>query len=400
MRFFIILKNRLRVLFSDKLFVITMIIVPIMLSLVTGYAQRQEKLGYIPIMLVDEDNTEYSELLCERLVTKEGLKVNLGDRKEALKQLEKNNFEAAVIIKKGFEEGLQKGDLNELITLFKVPSSYSAELIKEIVCSQTLRIYGGAFTLNWINESFNNKGVELDLSLEDTAIKVEEYWRPQPLMTIIYEEIEVMPAGEDTVTIPPFAAASLGLLILFIMMGLLFGSGWLCEEKVNGTIQRATSVKGAIPLIFLGNTAALFLMGVFITFIFAGVQRIFFKTALISGFSSLLVIIIYIFCAASISIFFSTVFETPHQLQASAPVMSLITGIMGGCLWNFAGVPKSLTSMALITPQGWALRALTNLYATPDNWKTAASAVITLLCVSVILQLISYAGLKRAMREP
>ncbi|MGI6124452.1 MAG: ABC transporter permease [Acetivibrionales bacterium] len=399
MRFTSILKNRLRVLLSDKLFILTMLIVPVILSLITGYAQRKEKLGFIPVILADEDKTEYSALLCKGLDKKEGLKIITGDRKIALEQLEKSSVEAAIIIEEGFQEGLQKGELDGLITLIKSPSTYSAELLKEIVCSQILRIYGGDFTYSWVNESFEVNGViAAELSREETAALVEEYWNPEPLMTISYEEIRVIAANEGPVSIPPYAAASLGFLVLFIIMSLLFGSGWLCEEKINGTMIRAMSVRGSILPLFLGNTAALCLMGALLTLIFTGVQWLFFGTVLISGTLSLMVILIYILCAASISMFFSIIFKTPHQLQASAPVIALVTGIMGGCLWNFAGVPESLMSLALFTPQGWALRALTNLYAAPDKWGAAISAMIILFCASVLLQAFSYFCLKRALK--
>ena len=109
MRFTSILKNRLRVLLSDKLFILTMLIVPVILSLITGYAQRKEKLGFIPVILADEDKTEYSALLCKGLDKKEGLKIITGDRKIALEQLEKSSVEAAIIIEEGFQEGIQKG---------------------------------------------------------------------------------------------------------------------------------------------------------------------------------------------------------------------------------------------------------------------------------------------------
>ncbi|MGI6084712.1 MAG: ABC transporter permease [Acetivibrionales bacterium] len=399
MRFISILKNRLRVLFSDKLFILAMLILPVLLSLIAGYAQRREKLGYIPVILVDEDNTEYSALLYDRMSKKEGLKVNTGTREFALEQLEKSNAEAAVIIEAGFQKELQKGRLNELITFIKLPTSYSAELLKEIVCSQVLRVYGGDFTYNWVNESLEEDGKAVSISRKDTTAKVEEYWNPQPLMTISYEEIKVDPVKESAITIPPYAAASLGLMILFIMFGLLFGSGWLCEEKVNGTIRRVMSVRGSVMPLVTGNTAALFLMGAFLTLVFAGMQRVFFGTALISGSLTMLVIVAYILCTASISMFFSTIFRTPHQLQASAPVIALVTGIMGGCLWNFAGVPKSLITLALMTPQGWALRALTDLYAAPEKSGTVLPAVLILFLGSVILQLLSYIGLKRAVRD-
>jgi ABC-2 type transport system permease protein len=280
-----------------------------------------------------------------------------------------------------------------LVTVVKSPSTYSAELIKEIVASEVLRIYSTDFTYNWLRRNFN------DINRSEISERLEEKWQPNPIMTITYEEIEVESKGDGNITIPPFAAASLGLLILFIMLGLLFGSGWLCEEKINGTIQRAMSVKGALRQLFMGNIAALFIMGLFLTIIFTGMQRVFFGVLLIKGPLSFLVIVLYILCVSSISMFMSAVFRSSHQLQASAPVLALVSGIMGGCLWNFAGVPKPLLSIALLTPQGWALRALTSLYSAPDRMEPVLSAALVLGAASIGFIMLSYYSLKRTLRS-
>lgn len=393
MRFLSILKNRLRVLFSDKLFVLAILVIPILLSLISGYAQRKEKLGYVPVFLVDDDKTDSSKLLVERLYEKEGLQVKKGLLQDGQKEIRNNNMEAMIVIEKGFEKNLNNGNINSLITLIKSPSTYSAELIKEFIASEVLRIYSTDFTYNWLSTKFD------DINRQDVGKRIDEQWQPDPIMTITYEEVEVNTRGDRTITIPPFAAASLGLLILFVMLGLLFGSGWLCEEKLNGTIQRTMSVKGALLPLFLGNIVALFIMGLFLTAVFIVIQWVFFGVLLINGPLSLLVIVLYILCVASISMFLATVFETPHQLQASAPVLALITGIMGGCLWNLAGVPKPLLSMALLTPQGWTLQALTNLFAAPDQWEYASFTAIMLGGASIMMIFLSYFGLKRAIRK-
>lgn len=393
MRFFSILKNRLRVLFSDKLFVLAIIIFPVLLSMISGYAQRKEKLGFVPVFLVDEDKTESSELLMERLKDKEGLKAKTGILQEGHKDIRNDNVEVMIVIEEGFEDGLKSGRIEELITIIKSPSTYSSELIKEITSSEVLRIYSTDFTYNLLKKDFD------DVKREDIAERLEEYWQPDPIMTITYEEIRVTSRGDGSITIPPFTAAAMGLLILFIMLGLLFGSGWLCEEKINGTIQRTMSVKGALRQLFLGNIASLIIMGLFLTAVFIVVQWALFGVLLINGILSLLVIFLYILCVTAISMFLAVVFETPHQLQASAPVIALITGIMGGCLWNLAGVPERLLSIALLTPQGWALRALTNLYAAPDSVEYAFLTALVLAGASVILFLLSFIGLKRAVKK-
>ena len=399
MKFTSIFINRLRVLFSDKLFILAILIVPILLSLITGYAQKKEKLGYIPVVLVDEDGTGDSQLLCKRLAQKEGLNLATTTREKALSQLKEETAEIMVIIEEGFGESLLKSDISDRITLVKSPSTYSAELLKEIVAMEALRIYSGYFTDQWLNKSLMEKGLPTStLTREEILQKVEEYWYPQPLMEVSYEELEASPQNGNTITIPSFTAASLGLLILFIMLGLLFGSGWVCEEKSNGTLQRILSVKGAALPLFLGNGAALFTLGIFQVFIFYVVQKVLFNMTLLQGGYAWLVISLYIMCAVSLSMLMAALFETPHQLQAAAPVFALITGLMGGCLWNFMGIPESLLSLALLTPQGWTLQALTGLYAAPSEWGLALPSVCVLLGISLLFFSLAYRSLLKGGR--
>ncbi len=400
MKFASIFINRIRVLFSDKLFILAILIVPMLLSIITGYAQRKEKLGYIPVVLVDEDGTGDSQLLCKRLAQKEGLNVVTTVRKKALAQLKEEKAEAMIVIEEGFGQGLHQGNLEEMITLVKSPSTYSAELLKEIVAIEALRIYTGYFTYDWVNESFQSKGLPpISLTREDISRQLEEYWYPQPIMAVSYEEIEALPAKINTITIPSYTAASLGLMVLFIMMGLLFGSGWICEEKANGTLQRILSVKGASLPLFLGNGAALFTMGLLQTLVFYVVQKVLFHVTILQGVYTWLVICLYIICVVSISMLMAALFETPHQLQAAAPVFALITGLMGGCLWNLLGVPKSLLTLALLTPQGWTLQALTGLFAAPQQGSLALPSVYILSGISLIFFSAAYAILLKGGRS-
>ncbi len=382
---------RLRVIFSDKWFIMAFIIIPLLLSMVTGHAQRKEKLGYVPLIVVDEDRTDDSERLCKRFAQKEGFKTQETDYQTGLNLLRQDKAEAMVIIEKGFSEHLADGQLEDTITVIKSPNTYSAELIKEIIGSEALRIYSGYFAYQWISNSFTDKGMDTSgLEKEQIKSRVEEYWQPKPLMTITYEEVEALPQGETSITVPSFTAASLGLLILFIMMGLLFGSSWLCEEKANGTLQRILSIKATALPLFAANIGALSTLGLLLTFIFEGIQRYIFNTPLLKDPLSWLVMTVYILCVSAISMLLASILETPHQLQAFAPIFALITGILGGCLWNLLGVPSQLMKLARMTPQGWALQAITNLYAAPGQMVLALPALLILSGLSVVFMAIAF----------
>lgn len=391
MKFSAVVANRLRILFSDRLFILAMILIPLLLSLIMGYAQRKEKLGYMPIAVADEDGSALSQLLAERFSGKEGIKAVLCDRQEALNLIRDEKAEAAVVILEGFERKLLAGELQEAILVVKSPSSITDELVKELVAAEVIRLQGAEFAYDWLNKSLG--GGNLPERAEVWA-QVESYWTPEPLMTILYEEIQAeRQSGPARVTIPPFAAASLGILVLFVMLALLFGSGWICEERANGTLQRIYSSPGAMLPVFLGNASALMILGLAQVAFFVLIQKVLFDVTMLAGPGAWLVLVAYLVCAVSLSMLMASSFKTAARLQAVAPVFSILTGFLGGCLWNIAGMPGELVSLSRFTPQGWTLSAITALYANPGDLSSAWPAAGVLLGASLIMLLLGYRGL-------
>ena len=96
MRFMTVFKSRIRVILSDRMFIAAMLIIPIILALIMGYAQREEKLGYIPMAVVDEDGSTLSKTLVSRISQKEGLKVLPANKEEADELLKNEKAEVAV----------------------------------------------------------------------------------------------------------------------------------------------------------------------------------------------------------------------------------------------------------------------------------------------------------------
>jgi len=392
MTFWVIFKNRLKIIFSDKLFIAAVILIPLAMSLIMGYIQRREKLGYIPVAVADEDQTDVTRLLIERFSDVEGIQVTLTGRDQALKLIREESVEAAIILYEGFTKRLYEGDFTEIVEIIKSPSTVSVDLLEEIFAAEVIRLRGAEFAYDWLQDSLKAHG---DLpSRQEVWAWAERYWEPAPLMTIKYSVIASKPKDiSDRVTIPPFAAASLGILVLFVMLALLFGSGWVCEERSNGTLQRIASSPGALASVFAGNAAALFALGLMQVLVFALVQKLCFDVVMLSGIGAWLVLAAYLICAVAISMFLASFFRTAAQLQAVAPVFSIVTGFLGGCLWNLAGIPEELMSISRITPQGWALWAFTALYANPDDRRVVYTAAGVLLGAAVLLFLLAYRGL-------
>jgi len=399
MRFLVVFRNRIRAILSDRVFIAAMLVIPLVLAMIMGYAQREEKLDYVAVAVVDEDESGLSKTLVSRISEKEGLKAMPAARDEAFDLLKNERAEVALIIQEGFGKALESGRTREILEFVKSPSTVSGEVVKEIVAAEVLRLRAAELAHDRISRRYRESGIEVGISRQEIRDYVESLWKPVPPMTIAYEEVEGGLVAAEDVSIPSYAAASAGVLVLFVMLTLIFGSGWICEERANGTLDRIFSSPGTLFPVFMGNALALFALGLFQAILFAAVQRFVFGVVMLEGFWSWLVMAAYILCAAAVSMLMASLFRTAAQLQAVAPVFSIITGLMGGCLWNYAGIPEQLQPITRLTPQGWALMSITALFASPDRPDYAIPSLTVLLAAALVMLAFSWLLIRTGRKD-
>lgn len=392
---------KFKMMMSDRLFFAAMIIIPLLITLAAGYALRYEKMDTIPIAVVDEDMSDNSVLLLERISRKEGIQLKIANQKEAVEMLENYQVEQVVVIGKGFGESVRQGVSEGLIDLINSPSSQSAGFTQEVVASEAMRLITANMAANNVEQQYQELGITIESGFKaKVAAFADELWDPEPLLTIEYRELE---AGADKPVskemLPASSASSAGLIIAFMMFYMLYGSGWVIEERLNGTIKRLGAGKGAVALSFQGSILALLFAGTLQIFMFSAVLRIFFDITLFRGVFSYLVLFVYLLAVIAISMFLASVLKTQAQLQAGAPVLALFTGFAGGCFWNFVEMPERIRTLSLFTPQGWALGALNALLLNPADTTAIINPVLILFTAALILLPASYIIINMQLRQ-
>lgn len=385
---------------GDRLFFAAMVLIPLLIMVAAGYALRYEKLEIIPVAAVDEDGSGYSALLLERLSKKEGMGLYVVNREKGLSMLDGSEVEQVFIIKEGFEDAVKNGESEGLIDLVSSPSSYSSGFTQEIVAGETLRLMTANMAANSVAEQYKELGIKKGSGFrEEVAAYADRLWEPKPLMTIDYRELKAgVVSTVSRPALPAASASSAGLLIAFIMFYMLFSSGWLVEERMNGTIKRLGAGTGAIAASFKGSVLALFTAGTLQIVMFYAIQRIFFGITLFSGVLSYLVLFAYLLAVIAISLFLSSVLKTQAQLQAGAPVLALFTGFAGGAFWNFVEMPERIVRLSLFTPQGWALRGINGLLLNPADITVALVPLLVLFATALILLPVSYIIINMQLR--
>lgn len=386
---------------SDKLFLAAMVIIPLFITIATGYALRYEKLNIIPVAFVDEDNSGYSKTLLDRLNKKEGFTVKVTNSKEALDMLKGNEIEAVFVLKKGFQEKIIAGESKAVIDLVKSPSSFSSEYIGEVVAGEVMRFIANNIAADWVSKQYGKfkKPVTSD-DISEIIKYTDSQWEPKPLMTINYEELEGEKAIKtERIGMPAATATSAGIIVVFIMFYILFSSGWLIEERINGTLKRLVSGPNALGYSFGASILALLFSGAIQIVLFSLIDKALFGVQLFPGMYSYIIFGVYLVAVISISLFLSSILQTPAQLQAGAPVFALLTGFAGGCFWNFVEVSERIRKISMLTPQGWVLNAINNLLISPNDISVIILPLSVLLGISLILIPLSYIIIRVQVRS-
>jgi len=70
-----VFKYKLKILMSDKNFMLAMTIIPLILTIITGYALKFENENKIPVAICDLDGSDYSNVVIEMISNKDGFEV-------------------------------------------------------------------------------------------------------------------------------------------------------------------------------------------------------------------------------------------------------------------------------------------------------------------------------------
>lgn len=95
----------------------------------------------VPIGWIDEDNTEYSQLLLKNVEALEVVWVTHGDEDTLIANLQTGRLEGVFVIKKGFEELIKRGEFKDALKLLRSPYSTAAGVISESVGGEAMRLW-------------------------------------------------------------------------------------------------------------------------------------------------------------------------------------------------------------------------------------------------------------------
>lgn len=283
----------------------------------------------LPIGVVDLDQTQYSQLIIQRISNKETISIKTTTEEESLKQVSTGKLEAVYILKEGLMANILDGNTEQIIDIVKSPVSLSAEIIGELFAAEVMRLASNVDAARYVVKQYGKNVKNKDMLWEEAWKRTDGYWEPSPVITIDYQSTLKEPTSDiKNQEITKIKRNISEILILTLLMfSILVASSPLLNEKNNGILKRITSTGTPLWIYLLSNVLTIMIihaMGLLLITLFTGTIN--------TLTSNLMLYIIYMIWASILGLIIVTLTKKMQQLLIIVPFITLCNSLL---IWKF-----------------------------------------------------------------
>ena len=172
--------------------------------------------------------------------------------------------------------------------------------------------------------------------------------------------------------------------IFFALFAVAFGARSFFGERTNGTFDRMSAAPVRLGDILLGKAIAVFVYGL------ASLATIVVATSVVFGANWGSPIAVAALCVSMIlavvalTALVTAVARTERQADGVASASVFIISLLGGNFIVSSQMPETLRTIALATPNGWALRGFSDLAVGLDATDAVLAPVAAILAFTAI----------------
>jgi len=427
-----LIKKDLLLFSKSKSNIIMTFAVPMIITLIFGAIfggfGSDSGIRELKILLVDEDNTGFSQKFYTLLDSLDALKVYTKYKKNGSSvKMDIENMDS--LIKKGsykvgirLLEGLEKNYLegvkirlelhydpkfiveynivNGIIqkTIMKdFPQIMMNSMFKN--ASEYLGTVQGTMFENDINitlQKFFGEDNQNEQSFPDTLASQEDEFNMMG-EPIEIKSVELLGVEEDN---PYFAQYVAGMAVLFLLFSVTYAGASLLDEKNNGTIKRLliapvtrnqilTAKMFYIMIIAISQLIVLFTFGWLV-----------FKLNIFKDIPALLaMIIVTAFSCSAIGIFIASICKNQNQVSSLSTLIILGMSALGGSMVPLMIMPAYIQKIARFTLNYWAMKGFTDILWRNLSLKDIYPSLIVLSGITVVFSSIALTIFNKKLME-
>jgi ABC-2 type transport system permease protein len=316
---------------------------------------------------------DLADLLTVRQVTSEA---------DARARVARGDLGAAFVIPKGYSEAATSGGGQPITVLASVDSTIAEQVARSLAQSYTAQVEAVQLSV----ESAVRAGAPQSVGV----LAAEAATNQVPEQTV------TQPAGTRALSGTSYYAPAMGIFFMFFAIG--FGSRGYFLERTGGTLERLAAAPIGPGAILAGKSLATFVYGVASLGTVAVITSLAFDARWGPPLVVLALILALSLTMVALTAVVITTARTERQAEGFASMLTFGLVLLGGNFVFIGGAPPLVRTLALATPNGWALRAFTDL-AGGAAWTAALTPLMAILAFAAGAGAVAFALRRRVLSQ-
>ncbi|MBK9179862.1 MAG: ABC transporter permease [Acidimicrobiales bacterium] len=376
----VIAQNDLRRGLRNRSAVITAFVGPLVLATIISFAFGANAEGFrATIGVVDADASELGSSIARGLTGADGpggespvTFTVIGSESAARTRVDDGDIAAAIVIPAGFGASITGGRPLDLTVLTRPDEQVSAEVARAVAGDIANRLQATRLAVATAAAS---------TGASPTAAQLEAWAAAAQDQAAAITVVDVSP-GRGEVSFTAYFGASMAIVFLFLAVGA--GARSLIVERRDGTLARELAAPITPRTVLAGKTLAVFVLGLLAMVTMWLVTTVVFGARWGDPVAVVVVAAATVFAIAGVSTLVTALARTEAQADALAAAVTFTLALLGGNFVQPGALPDVLRRLSLATPNGWALRAFTDLSADEAGLVEVLPAIGVLAAIGAV----------------
>ncbi len=349
MGFVTILRLKAADLFSRRGLLVALLLLPALLGMIAGSANRVNHDPAIRLALVDEDRTPASERLTARLADA-GWSLEPGTMSEAERSLGRGILDGVIVIREGYEAGL--ADLRRpRVDYLQAEGTLVTSIVQETVAAAVLPEFTREALSERLAELYSRQGLDVPDGLRERFDAAQrEYAGTIARFDVVYH------SRMDTTPTLTLVVSDYSMEVFFLSVYAVAGTIALAS---GGLRRRLASTSRGLALDYTATLTALFLLGVAQILSYTVSMRLLMGSPIrAEDLVTLTVFLLLMLGLGQLAVLLGA----DHRMYFSLLAL-LVLGVAGGTFFQLP--EKLLTDIGQYSPHGWALARIRDVEVLP-----------------------------------
>ncbi len=371
---FVIAGKDLKQRFRDRSAIVLGFVAPVAIATLMSVAFRGTEHFHVTIGVVDRDHGALSTAFVDVLQSPDLRGVvtaeRIPDQTTASRRVHSGNLAAAIVVPPGFSESVTANRAAQLDVLTSVNTALGGQVALSLARSFVAQVNADRLSLATAIAAGAPQSQVAQLAVAATKLHIPE-------------SVAARPIGSRPLKAISYYGPAMAIFFLLFAVG--FTSRSFFSERSDGMLDRIAAAPVRAGEILLGKALSVFVYGVASLTTMVVVTTVLFGAYWGSPLQAGALCLVMILAVVALTSLVIAVARTQRQAEGLSSIIVFGLAILGGNFVSISTAPAVMRKIALLTPNGWALRGFVDLTTGASGASVVLQPLLAILAFSVVV---------------